>query len=160
MSSRSKPHSRAVRTVTGSTRSTPRACLNSSRTLRTRRGLFPWLCSRASVDASRRSPRRPPVQSRQCAAAREITAAWCGRRLLDSRDNGFAPTEAPAHHPRPQLERGEATRLPRPGRGLLALKPDIVVLQELNGRTWPRHRESLVAAGLTEATSAVELAAV
>ena len=43
---------------------------------------------------------------------------------------------------------------------LLALKPDIVVLQELNGRTWPRHRESLVAAGLTEATSAVELAAV
>jgi endonuclease/exonuclease/phosphatase family metal-dependent hydrolase len=38
------------------------------------------------------------------------------------------------------------------------LTPDVVVLQEVNARTWPRHKELLADTGLVYATSAVELA--
>ncbi len=40
----------------------------------------------------------------------------------------------------------------------LRAKPDVVVLQELNGRTWEQHRSLLAAAGLRYATSALDLA--
>ena len=40
-----------------------------------------------------------------------------------------------------------------------AIRPDIVVLQELNERTWPRHQQLLARAGLAYATSAPDLAA-
>lgn len=40
----------------------------------------------------------------------------------------------------------------------LSAEPDIIVLQELNTRTWPRHRDSLTAAAFGYTTSALDLA--
>lgn len=41
---------------------------------------------------------------------------------------------------------------------ITAIRPDIVVLQELNPRTWPRHQQQLASAGLVYAMSAPDLA--